>query len=526
MGVLWLEDALRAAREETAAARQAAKVVLASASHDLRAPIATLLGMGDLLEETAPTPDQLPLIRTLKQAAGDLLALADDYLDLSLMEAGRFDVARTPFCPRALAAGVVEGLLATSRERGVTLGWDVDPAVPAVLAGDRDRLQRILTHLAGHAMRVPGVGEVRLRVSSLEPSRIRLVVMGLGRDRGEGAGSALADRSREPATPRLTICRQLLERMGGSLRMERMPNGDVLCDCLLALPALAAPAPVLVPGVGTPAPSDDSDQPAGKALRILLVDDSSENRLFLETLLRGTSHRLRSATNGLKGLAAFQEETWDLVIMDIRMPEMDGCEATRRIRALETLRGTARVPVVAMTASVLEEEQQRCLEAGCDLHLAKPVSRIRLFDLLQRIQSAAPMPEWHGLVQSPVLLAGGNPIDPATFASLHRQLKGNMAPLLDEFLRVIPLHLEKMAAALQHNAQESFITAAHNLKGGARTLGADGLYRLAHDCEEQARSGLRMPDPSALHALEAEADRVMARIRELLENDREPGVGG
>ena len=389
--VAGLRSSNEALQRSTAEAREASEAkarFLATMSHEIRTPMNAVLGMNRLALGTELDPRQRDYLEKIELSATHLLGIIDDVLDVSKLEAGKLVLERGDL-RMAQVLDTVSTLLATAcADKGLTLSVDVDADVPALVEGDALRLRQVLVNLVTNAVKFTDEGTVALRVEHVATEPDAVVLRFTVRDTGIGlsgdeqrrlfAAFAQADASitrRYGGTGLgLAICRSLVELMGGEIGVESSPGvGSTFWFTARFAPAshrspsrLSSSAEP-TPGDGAPAPGDAELDPT---LRVLVVEDNALNREVAAGLLAGLGLTPAFAHDGLQALETLRRERFDVVLMDVQMPVMDGITATRRMRADPTLRD---VPVIAMTASVLEGDRDTCLAAGMNAVVTKPV---------------------------------------------------------------------------------------------------------------------------------------------------------
>jgi signal transduction histidine kinase/ActR/RegA family two-component response regulator len=384
-------ERLGAANAEEERARRAAENAsraksdfLATMSHELRTPMTAILGFADLLAEQWRArgfdASALGALDTVRANARHLLAMIDDLLDLAKLDAGRLGIEAIPFAPGELAREAVELARAGAERRGIVLALQIDPTVPSAVAGDPTRVRQILHNLVSTALAFapPRHGAVVLGWSDAGgATRLALSVEDGSAVAEAGELERLFERSR-PDSPRrltsstglgLTLARRLVERMGGSIRAEHSARAGLVFQAEL---------PVTELGAGSESPPRPRAALAGSlGLLILLADDALDNQRLLVRILSRAGCEVDVAANGAEAVEAAAEEAYDVVLLDLDMPVVDGFEAARRLRA-------AGYPgaIVALTAHTLPEIRARCLEAGCDAFATKPIERGALLALL------------------------------------------------------------------------------------------------------------------------------------------------
>jgi two-component system, sensor histidine kinase len=384
---------LTAAKEAAEAANRAKSEFLANMSHEIRTPMNGVIGMIDLAIEAPSGAEHRGYLDTAKRSARSLLHLINDILDFSKIEANKLAIEQVPFDLRALLDEVLAPLRVRAARQGLRLSLAVADDVPGQVMGDPVRVRQVLVNLVANAIKFTERGAVSVSVARGAGVTLRLEVsdtgIGIPADKQRLIFDAFSQA--DGSTTRrfggtglgLSITMRLVSLMQGTLALTSAPGQG--SRFALELPLPAAPAAVAVrPGAATGEP-----WPA-RPCRVLLAEDNAVNQLIARKMLERDGHAVAVVGNGAEAVAAFAGGVFDLVLMDVQMPEMDGLDATREIRAIEAVRGK-RTPVVALTAHAMRGDRDRCLEAGMDGYVAKPIDRDELRAEIARVAGQSPV---------------------------------------------------------------------------------------------------------------------------------------
>jgi len=368
----------RRAREQAEAANRAKSEFLATVSHEILTPMNGVLGMLRLLEEGDPTPEQAQHLATARRSAADLLDIIDNILVLSTIEAGRFAAARGPFAPGPALAAALQSFLEPMAAKGLDYRVVVAPTLPQTRLGDPACLGQVLRNLVSNALKFTSAGAVTVEVTGAPLPDGRFELAFAVRDTGIGLSPETQARVFTPFTQAdggttrvyggtglgLVICRRLLDLMGGRIWVESALGQGACFQVRLPLAVGSAADALPAPPLARP-----------RARRALLVEDNLVNQKVARALLVGLGLEVLVAGDGREALETFAQGGIDLVLMDIRMPVMDGYEATRRLRDLEAQRNWPRTPVLAVSANSSAEDRDACRAAGMDDFIAKPMNK-------------------------------------------------------------------------------------------------------------------------------------------------------
>jgi signal transduction histidine kinase/CheY-like chemotaxis protein/HPt (histidine-containing phosphotransfer) domain-containing protein len=531
------ETEMRRSRELAEAASAAKSAFVAVVSHEIRTPMNAVLGTLGLLAETPLDTDQRTYVDTARGAADALLGIINDILDLSKIEAGKLELEPGDFALQPLVSGVIDLFRASAKERGIALSWGVAQDLPPLLRSDPGRLRQVLLNLLSNAVKFSQHGDVVLTVtrdmSSGQPM-IRFAVA----DSGPGIPISSREKLFQPfsqlqAPDRrntggtglgLAICRRLVELFGGRIGVSDRPAGGSVFWFTIPLQPAATPERAMEVAAAPQAP---------ERARVLLVEDSPANQLVAATWLRRAGHRVDIAGNGIEAVAAMGERPYDLVFMDVFMPEMDGIEATRRIRALAT--PAAHTPIIALTANVMAGDRERFVAAGMNGVLPKPVTGRMLLDALARhagtqdsVAARAPQPA-RALPEAtppaaPEAPPQGDELPDLDAAAFDRVRRGLPPQTVITLIETCAAELAERANALDEAALladlERIAHEAHALAGGAANYGMARLAARARALERAARAddadtaqsakALRPVIAAAIVALSARAPRAAA----------------
>lgn len=385
-----METDLVYSRDRAEQASIAKGMFLANMSHEIRTPMNAIIGFTELLIDSPLQPTQLKQLKTVRQSARSLLGLLNDILDTAKLERGALELDASPFSLKDLCREIISELGVQADKKRLSLILDYPTTTRDLVTGDMLRVRQVLINLLGNAIKFTEEGQVTLRVQDNGgPLTLQVIDTGIG---------IPADRIQHIFTPftqadasmarrfggtglGTTIARQLTELMGGSITVTSEPGQGSCFKVRLPLPAAQA--------LSLPVTVQKPDLPP---LKILIVDDVPQNIELLELMLTRDGHKVTSANGGLEAWILYQEDTFDVVLMDIQMPGVDGLQTTRIIRTWEQLHQRSATPIIALTASVLEQDRQDARLAGMDGFASKPINIVELYHEIAQcldLQSAA-----------------------------------------------------------------------------------------------------------------------------------------
>ncbi|MBE9603314.1 response regulator [Acetobacteraceae bacterium H6797] len=509
-------EELAAARDAASAAGEAKSRFLARMSHELRTPLNSVLGFAELLlRDPRLTPQQREQVLTLHDAGRHLLDLVNGLLDLAKIESGRMELVVRTVALRPLLESCAALFSPECDRKGILLRRDLAVDLPEAVEADPTRLRQMMLNLLSNAVKfTPSGGIVDLRARNLPDGRLRLEVQ----DTGPGVPAEkrhmlfedfvqLAPALETGTGLGLAISARLASLMGGQIGCDSEPGNGALFWVELPLPLAVLPIEDALPA-----------RPAlARPLRVLVVDDVAANRLVARAMLASGGHQVALANDGAEAVAAVEAGDFDVVLMDLQMPGMDGLTATRHIRALPGPKG--RIPVLAVTASALPDQVSACHEAGMDGHLAKPIEREALLASVARLAKGAQQIE----AQQRRLNASQNELPVLDETALDR-LIGDIGPgaeaILVEFLGELRLGLQVLEEAEAAHDPQRLRPVVHRVIGAARSVGAMRFGQAAEALQAAIHAG-RPVEPlvgsvitigrESLPALEAWIDRYRGR---------------
>lgn len=499
-----LERELRAAKEAAEEASRAKSDFLAKVSHEIRTPLSAVLGFSELAEMAHSTEGRNRALVGLRDSGRTLLTLVNDILDLSRVESRNIILERIPFDLRRMMESAVGDLTVEAERKGLRLTMEIGRDVPALVQGDPARLRQILVNLVSNAIKFTQEGVVSVTLDVVGPNspsraksptgalmggvQLLLSVQDTGIGIPEDAQHLVFDNftQADNSTSRkfggtglgLAICRQLARFMGGDIWVVSEPGAG--STFFVTLPFALDEVPAMPQ-------AEAKDQAAPKQLRslhVLLAEDTPANTVIAQAFLRRLGHTCRHAANGQEALDFLGRESFDLVLMDVEMPFMDGLEATRRLRAGEAGELNRFVPVLAMTAHALASFHEQCAEAGMNGFVPKPVSFHDLTKILAGQSAGATRQSEKDADRSrPDLVDLRTALD---MLGGHREI---LEEVLEIFLADLPAKRQALSQAVLHGDLIAMRLAAHSFKSSCASVGALPASRAAGNLEDAAKDG-------------------------------------
>ncbi len=496
---------------------------LATMSHEIRTPMNGVIGMTELLSGTTLSEEQRRYLSNISISADNLLKIINEILDFSKIEAGRMELDPHPFPLLDLLEGSLLPLRLKAEAGGVRLTVTVAEECPVVLRGDATKFRQIIDNLVSNAVKFTPQGTITIICTPVADSTSPLLLQVSISDTGIGMAPDVCQRIFHPFTQAdsstsrsyggtglgLTITKKLTELMGGSISVASAPGSGSTFTLLLPF------EPGTVADLPTERPHTIPINAAVRPLAIILADDIDINQELARIMLEKLGHCVSVAANGKEAVALFQQGGFDLIFMDMQMPEMDGLQATQVIRSLEKGK-SGHIPIIAMTANALESDRDKCTTAGMDGFIPKPVSSAIIHNTLYRYYGD---PDYvavasEGAHPAPSVTQQPSPNPPGELPLFKREdlidRLGGRVELLDKFITMFLKGLEEplrnLRDAVHNGDHETVHRMSHGIKGSAANIGALRICQAAMELDTMGKQGDVSNAHQQLQILEAECN--------------------
>jgi signal transduction histidine kinase/CheY-like chemotaxis protein/HPt (histidine-containing phosphotransfer) domain-containing protein len=470
-------ETIQRLNQQVERAARAKSEFLAMMSHEIRTPMNAILGMADLLAETPLSADQQRYVAIFQRAAGSLLDLLNDILDLSKIEAGELKLETVAFELREVLTRATELVGIRAAEKGLAVESEIAPEVPPWLAGDPVRIRQVLINLLGNALKFTEQGKLTLRVArdpeADDPACLRFAVsdtgIGIPPDKLDTIFESFSQADSSTARKYggtglgLSISKRLVEAMGGRIWVESTVGSGSTFYFTAKLGVAEAQAE-------TATRPSETLAATRAPLRILVADDSEDNRFVIRAYLKGTPYVLDFAEDGAVAFEKLTTRVYDLALVDVHMPAMDGYTVVRQFRDFERARGRAALPVLALTADAFQEAVEKSLAAGFTRHLAKPIRKAALLAAIDGYARVHPGPP----------AAAGHSEHEVT-------VDEELSTILPRFLSNVRKNPAAITAALARGDYDTVRSLGHNMKGTGASFGLPQISTLGERLERAAK---------------------------------------
>jgi signal transduction histidine kinase/DNA-binding NarL/FixJ family response regulator len=490
---------LAVARDEAVAANRSKSAFLANMSHEIRTPLTAIIGFSEtLLDSKQPMTERVESIRTIIRSGKHLLRIINDILDVSKIEAERLEIEQIPVSPFVILDDVQAMAVLLAQEKGLSFSVDYVYPLPARITSDPLRLKQILINLCNNAIKFTARGSVRIKVAcdrAAETMTFKVIDTGIGLNQSQIAAVFHAFSQADASTTRqyggtglgLYLSRELAERLGGDITVESTPEVGSCFTLTLSTGSLDN-VPFESQYV-TPVETSAGTAASEVAVhgKVLIAEDNIDNQKLISFLLRRAGAQVDVADNGQKAVEMALAGNYDLILMDVQMPVLNGLDAVRQLRN----RGY-RQPIVALTANALKSDVEACFAAGCDAFTAKPIQKDRL----------------HGLLAH-YLRAGSHVEETATpIVSTLLESEPALLDLVIEFVRRLPESVHELRDVFERGDHDTLRARVHTLKGTAGNFGYPDVFRLCQVIEFELAKKSEADIARALAGLDSVTNRI------------------